>query len=108
MVDRRNLRPAAIRAISSHIVSIHEELTCLFIVCETMFTVGESEAISYANGTEQQTQERRLKILAGDLTPKNLWSKKADLKFNASNEEGDGSNKQRRRKTITNEFRMLM
>ena len=74
-----------------------------------MFTVGESEAISYANGTEQQTQEHRLKILAGeDLTPKNLWSKKADLKFNASNEEGDGSNKHRRGKTITNEFRMLM
>ena len=42
--------------------SIHEELTCLFIVCETnaMFTVGESRAISHANGTEQETQERRL------------------------------------------------
>ena len=24
-----------------------------------MFTIGESQAISYANGTEQQTQERR-------------------------------------------------
>ena len=40
--------------------SIHEELTCLFIVYETMFTIGESRAISHANGTEQQTQERRL------------------------------------------------
>ena len=36
------------------------ELTCLFIICETMFTIGESQAISHANGTEQQTQERRL------------------------------------------------
>ena len=34
--------------------SIHEELACLFIVCETMFTIGESQAISHANGTEQQ------------------------------------------------------
>ena len=34
--------------------------TCLFIVCETMFTVGESHAISHVNGTEQQTQELRI------------------------------------------------
>ena len=39
---------------------IDAELTCLFIVCETMFTIGESQAISYENATEQQTQERRL------------------------------------------------
>ena len=39
---------------------IDAELTCLFIVCETMFTIGESQAILYENGTEQQTQERRL------------------------------------------------
>ena len=39
--------------------SIHEKLTCLFIFWETMFTIGESQAISYANGSEQQTQERR-------------------------------------------------
>ena len=30
------------------------KLTCLFIVCEIMFTTGESQAISYANETEQQ------------------------------------------------------
>ena len=36
---------------------IHEELTCLFIVCETIFTIDESQTISHANGTEQQTQE---------------------------------------------------
>ena len=34
--------------------------SCLFIVCETMFNIGESQAISHANETEQQTQERRI------------------------------------------------
>ena len=37
--------------------SIHEGLMCLFIVCETMFTIGESRAISHANDTEQQAQQ---------------------------------------------------
>ena len=35
----------------------HEGLMCLFIVCETMFTIGESRAISHANDTEQQAQQ---------------------------------------------------
>ena len=30
---------------------------CLFIACETMFTIGESRAISHANDTEQQAQQ---------------------------------------------------
>ena len=30
---------------------------CLFIVCETMFTIGESRAISHASYTEQQAQQ---------------------------------------------------
>ena len=30
---------------------------CLFIVCETMFTVGESRAISHASYTEQQAKQ---------------------------------------------------
>ena len=45
-----------------------------------------------------------LQILAeGDFPPKLLWSENTDLKFNASNEEGDlyGSNKQRNRKNIS-------
>ena len=29
---------------------------CLFIVCETVFTIGESRAIFPANDTEQQAQ----------------------------------------------------
>ena len=36
---------------------IHERLMCLFIVCETMFTIGESRAISHANDTEQEAQQ---------------------------------------------------
>ena len=33
---------------------IHERLLCLFIVCETMFTIGESRTISNANDTQAQ------------------------------------------------------
>ena len=33
---------------------IHEKLMCLFIVCETVFTIGESRAISDTNDTQQQ------------------------------------------------------
>ena len=49
---------------------IHEKLMCLFIACETMFTIGESRAISHANDTELQAQQvaanpRRLKF-SGD------------------------------------------
>ena len=36
---------------------IHEKLMCLFIVCETMFTIGESRAISHANDSELQAQQ---------------------------------------------------
>ena len=36
---------------------IHEGLMCLFIVCETLFTIGESRAISHANNTQQQAQQ---------------------------------------------------
>ena len=36
---------------------IHESLMCLFIVCETMFTIGESRAISHPNDTEQEAQQ---------------------------------------------------
>ena len=36
---------------------IHKKLMCLFIVCETMLTIGESRAISHANVTQQQAQK---------------------------------------------------
>ena len=32
----------------------HERLFCLFIVCETMFTISESRTISHANDTQAQ------------------------------------------------------
>ena len=32
---------------------IHEKLMCLFIVCETVFTIGESRAISHTNDTQR-------------------------------------------------------
>ena len=53
--------------------------------------------------TEQQTQERRIvNPRRGRFdTEKFLMSENADLKFNASNKEGDGSNKQRSRENIT-------
>ena len=74
---------------------------CLFIVCETMFTVGKSWTISNANDTKAQQvapNPRR-----GRFSTEILWSENADLKFNASNEEEDGSNKfkQMNRKNIT-------
>ena len=36
---------------------IHERLLCLLIVCETMFTIGESRTISHPNDTELQAQQ---------------------------------------------------
>ena len=36
---------------------IHDRLMCLFIVCETMFTNGESQAISHTNDVEWQAQQ---------------------------------------------------
>ena len=32
-------------------------LLCLLIVCETMFTIGESRTISHTNDTEMQAQQ---------------------------------------------------
>ena len=47
---------------------IHERLLWLFIVCETMFTIGESRTISNPNDTElhahwNSSWERRLKFI---------------------------------------------
>ena len=41
-----------------------------------MFSIGESKAISHANGTEQQTQERRIQQPAVNPRRENLTSKK--------------------------------
>ena len=74
-------------------------LLCLFIVCETVFTIGKSRTISNANDT--QAQEVAPNPRGGRFSTEILWSENTDLKFNASNEEEDGSNKQRNRKNIT-------
>ena len=67
-----------------------------------MFTTGESQAISDANGTEQQTQERRIQQPAVNTRRGRFDTKKSSgVRFNASNEEGDGSNKQGSRENIT-------
>ena len=38
---------------------IHERLMCLFVVCvcEKMFTIGDSQATSHADDTEQKAQQ---------------------------------------------------
>ena len=49
---------------------IHERLLCLFIVCETMFTIGESRTISSAI---THKHNKRLQILAeGDFPPRGV------------------------------------
>ena len=70
---------------------IHLGLMCLFIVCETIFTIGKSRAISYANNTEQQAQQlawnsrrRRLPKLWRTLTkiretPRNREAERTSL-----------------------------
>ena len=66
----------------------HERLLCLFIVCETMFTIGESRARHMYN--------EWLQILAEeDFPPKLPWSENADLKFSVNNEAEDVNKKPR-------------
>ena len=76
--------------------------SCLFIVCKTMFTIGESQAISHANRTAN-TRTPNCQSSQGKIWHRKiLWSENADLKFNgASNKDGDGINKQRSRGNIT-------
>ena len=56
---------------------------CLFIVCETKFTIGESRTISHAN-----------------FPPKLLWNENADFKFSVNNEGEDVNKKPRSRENI--------
>ena len=76
--------------------------SCLFIVCKTMFTVGESQAISHANRTAN-TRTPNCQSSQGKIWHrKTLWSENADFKFNgASSKDADGINKQRSRGNIT-------
>ena len=82
--------------------------SCLFIFCKTMFTIGESQAISHENRTAN-TRTPNCQSLQRKIWHRKIrWSEKADLKFNGPrNKDGDGINKQRSRGTSLNEFRML-
>ena len=72
-------------------------LTCLFTVCETKFTIGESQTISHAN----ETQARQVQNLAQeDFPPKLPWNENADFKFSANNEGEDVNKKPRSRENV--------
>ena len=63
---------------------------CLLIVCETVFTVGDSRAIS-------NSKRKWLEILAGkDFPPKLLSSDNGGLKFNGDNEVETAQQRERR------------
>ena len=74
----------------------------LFIVCKTMFTIGESQAISHANRTAN-TRTPNCQSSQGKIWHRKiLWSENAHLKFSGPrNKDGDGINKQRSRGNIT-------
>ena len=57
----------------AHFHAIHERLMCLFIICETMFTIGDSRATSHANDTEQKAQQVAANPCLGRFAPKLLW-----------------------------------
>ena len=73
----------------------HERLMSLFLVCQTMFTLGESRGIFQTTERERQAQDnvsfnKWLGILAGEDLPSKLHcSENGDLKSSASNEEDE-------------------
>ena len=74
---------------------IYERLMSLFIICQTVFTIGESRSISQAIERQRQAQDNVtfnnwLGILAGEDLPLKLHcSENGDLKSSASNEEDE-------------------
>ena len=76
--------------------------SCLFIIYKTMFTIGESKAISHAHRTAN-TRTPNCQSSQGKIWHRKiLWSENADFKFNgSSNKDGDAINKQRSRGNIT-------
>ena len=58
----------------------HERLTSLFIVCQTMLTIGESRLISEANERERQAREHSIQQAA----EKRHCSKNGDLKLSSN------------------------
>ena len=87
----------------------YEELTCLFIVCETMFTIGESHAISHANVAEQQIQQLAVNPRRGRFDTETESSGARTPTWNstrATKKETAATNRGTER-TSLNEFRML-
>ena len=72
-------------------------LMCLFIVCETKFTIGESRTISHANETQAQQVQN---LAQEDFPPKLPWNENADFKFSVNNEGEDVNKKPRSRENI--------
>ena len=77
---------------------IFKRLLCLFIVCETMFTIGESRTISHANDT--QTQQMAPILVQEDFSLELLWSKNADFIFSVNNKGEDVNKKPRSTENI--------
>ena len=63
-----------------HVFFFHERLTSLFIVCQTMVTIGESRLISEANERERQAREHSIQQAA----EKRHCSKNGDLKLSSN------------------------
>ena len=77
---------------------IHERLLYLFIVCESMFTIGEWRTISHANDTELQAQQW-LQILAEEAKILH-WNSSGErrLKFIGERIEEDNREAERTRR----------
>ena len=79
-------------------------LMCLFIVCETKFTIGESRTISHANETQAQQVQN---LAQEDFPPKLLWIENADFKFSVNNEGEDVNKKPRSKEIVGLDIRRL-
>ena len=62
---------------------IHEKLLCLFIICETVFTIGESRTISHPNDTELRAKQVPANPCRGRFSVKTPL-KNADLNSSGS------------------------
>ena len=72
---------------------VHERLMSLFIVCQTMFTIGESRSVSQTTERERQAQDKvSFNKWPGILVAEDLplhCSENGDLKSSANNEEDE-------------------
>ena len=74
----------------------HERMICLFIVCEIMFTIGESRAISHTNDREQQAQQvAAIPRRWNDFPLKLLWRTPTNIHRKADQIEEDNREAER-------------